>query len=273
MTGNKNNVNSKARLIVKDIRDDLNELFEKEKFDAVFHLAAQANVRKSIENPKEDAEINIIGSLNLIDNCVKYSVKKFIFSSTGGAIYSRNAEIPCNEDSEKEPESPYGLAKLTIENYLRIISKISELNCCILRYANVYGPRQDAKGEAGVIAIFIDNAFSEKPLRIFGDGNQTRDFIYVEDVVNANLIVLEKDLKGTFNVGTGEQTSVNEISKCISSLLEKDFTIVYEDEIKGELKHNCLDAGKLRREGWESKIELNEGLKETIEWFENYRNA
>ena len=173
MTGNKKNVNSKAKLIVKDIRDDLNNLFSEGKFDYVYHLAAQANVRKSLENPVEDAKINIIGSLNLIDNCVKYNVKKFIFSSTGGAIYSKTARVPCNEESEIKPESPYGLAKWTVENYLRIMKDTKKLNYCILRYSNVYGPRQDAKGEAGVVSIFIDKLLKNEQLVVFGDGEQT----------------------------------------------------------------------------------------------------
>ncbi|MDO8563531.1 MAG: NAD-dependent epimerase/dehydratase family protein [Nanoarchaeota archaeon] len=267
MTGNKKNVNSKAKLIVKDIRDDLNGLFSEGKFDYVYHLAAQANVRKSLENPVEDAKINIIGSLNLIDNCVKYDVKKFIFSSTGGAIYSKTARVPCNEESEIKPESPYGLAKWTVENYLRIMKDTKKLNYCILRYSNVYGPRQDAKGEAGVVSIFIDKLIKNEDLVVFGDGEQTRDFVFVKDVVNANLLAMKNNLEGVFNVGTEKEISVNELAKMLLKLTNKKVKVIHGPAIKGELLRNALNAGKLAGKGWKADYKLENGLKETVEWF------
>lgn len=267
MTGSKKNVNSKARLIVRDIRVDLNDLFSEWNFDYVYHLAAQANVRKSLENPVEDAKMNIIGSLNIIDNCIKHGVKKIIFSSTGGAIYSKDAKVPCNEESDIKPESPYGLAKWTVENYLRIMRDTKGLNYCILRYSNVYGPRQDAKGEAGVVSIFIDKLIKNEDLVIFGDGKQTRDFVFVKDVVNANLLAMRKDLQGVFNVGTGKEISVNELAEMLLKITSKKVNVIHGPAIKGELLRNALNAGKLAGKGWKLDYKLEKGLKETVEWF------
>ncbi len=269
-TGREENVNSSARFFSKDIREDLSELFDKERFDYVFHLAAQVNLRKSFEDMKEDAEINIIGSLNVIANCVKYGVKKIISSSTGGAIYSAKAEIPCSEESEINPESPYGLTKWTIENYLRINKEKTGLDYVCLRYANVFGPRQNAKGEAGVISIFIDNLLSGKELTIFGDGKQTRDFIFVKDVVEAN--ILSFNLSGTFNVSTGKETGVLEIAEKIKKIVGKNTEIVHKKEIKGELLRSCLSWQKIGKLGWAPKYSLDAGLQETADWFTLYNS-
>ncbi len=265
-TGNRKNVNKKAEFFEKDIREDLSDIFNKG-FDYVFHLAAQVNVRKSLENPVKDAETNIIGSLNVLDNCVKFKVRKFIFSSTGGAIYSPNAKLPCKEDSEKEPLSPYGVAKFTVENYLRIFKNVFGLNYACLRYSNVYGPRQDAKGEAGVISIFISRAINNEDLIIFGDGEQTRDFIYVKDVVDANIKAM--NLEGTYNVATMKETMISELAKEIIKLVGSDSKIVYGNEIKGELKRNVLSYARLKNKGWTPKYNLDNGLRETVEWFKN----
>ncbi len=268
-SGNKENVNPSAKLVVGSIDDNLNELFEKEKFEYVFHLAAQINVRKSLESPLEDAKTNIIGGLNVIENCAKYGVKKIIFSSTGGAIYSPDAEIPCNEKSKTEPLSPYGLAKWATENYLRIMKNIKGLDYAALRYSNVYGPRQNAKGEAGVVAIFINNILESKGLKIFGDGEQTRDFVYVKDVARANVLAL--NLSGVYNVASETETSVNELCEMIKKLMESDVGVEHTEAVKGELMRSCLSAEKLKGEGWDNGHGLEEGLKETIEWFGNCR--
>jgi UDP-glucose 4-epimerase len=265
-TGKRENVNSKAHFIVKDIRDDLSEVFEKG-FDCVFHFAAQMNVRKSLENPKEDADINIVGSLNIVENCVKVGVKKIIFSSTGGAIYSSDAALPCKEDSKVEPLSPYGLAKFTIENYLRIVKENKGLNFVALRFANVYGPRQNAKGEAGVISIFSDQALNGKSMVIFGDGEQTRDFVFVDDVVRASLKAM--DLSGVFNVSTGIEVSINNIALKVKEVMGANVEIKRTDAISGELLRSCLSFDKLSCEGWSPKVDLSEGLKKTVDWFRN----
>ena len=268
-SGNEKFINKRAKFFKRDIKEDLTDIFE-EGFDYVFHLAAQIDLRKSLQNPKEDATINIVGSLNVIENCYKRKIKKIIFSSTGGAIYSSNEQLPCTELSKADPISPYGLAKLTIEKYLNITKEVFGLDYVALRYSNVYGPRQNIKGEAGVISIFIKNVLAGKDLLLNGDGNQTRDFVYVSDVVHANIIAMEK-LSGTYNVSTGKETSINDIANSIKQIMDSDCNIIHKEAIKGELLRSCLDSGKLRKDGWKPNYALDNGLKETIDWFrENY---
>ncbi len=266
-TGSKSNLNPKAVFFEADINSDLTEAFKS--VDHVFHLAAQMNVRKSIKNPMEDAKINIIGSLNVINQCAKNNVKKIIFSSTGGAIYSPKSRLPCNESSIIEPQSPYGLAKFTVENYLRIYKNVYDLDFAALRYANVYGPRQNPYGEAGVVSIFINNSIQGKPMKIFGDGKQTRDFVYVDDVVEATLSAIK--LSGIYNVSTNKETTVNHIAGTIKSL-SGGGEIKHDEEIKGELRRSCLDNSKLLKTGWKPKTGLDEGLKKTFEWFKTNKD-
>lgn len=266
-SGKRENVNKKAVFIEGDIRDDLSGLFEKEKFDYVFHLAAQINVRESLKNSRKDAEINILGSLNLMENCARYGVKKFIFSSSGGAIYSSDAELPCSEGAEVKPESPYGVAKLAVENYLRIAKKTKGLDYVSLRYSNVYGQRQNSEGEAGVVAIFISKILNGENLKVFGDGEQTRDFVFVGDVVNANLMALGRDLSGEFNVSTGKETSVNNIIELLKEISGRDFGVEHVECIKGELRRSCLSSEKLEGFGWNAETDLENGLRKTFESF------
>jgi len=207
-TGLKENVNPKAKFIKISINSDLNDVFEKEKPEFVFHLAAQANLRKSFENPAMDAKINVGGSLNIIDCCVRYNVKKIIFSSTA-ALYSPNSDIPCTEKDEAAPVSPYGLTKLTVEKYLKIMKDYHGLDYAALRYGNVFGPKQNPLGEAGVVCIFMDKMSKGQDLVINGDGNQTRDFIFVEGVVDANIKAMDKDINGIFNVSSEKEFSIN----------------------------------------------------------------
>ncbi len=264
-SGKIENVNKKAIFVKASVNDDLTGLFEREKFDYVFHLAAQINVRTSIKEPREDACVNILGTLNILNNCAKYGVKKIIFSSTGGAIYGDNVKIPTSETEEQNPASPYGIAKLTIEKYLKFYKDIYGLDYAVLRYSNVYGPRQNFKGEAGVVAIFIDKILKNEPLIINGSGEQTRDYVFVKDVADANILALE--LSGTFNVSTGKETNVNEISMKIKELMNSSLNEVHGIEIKGEIMRSCLDARKLIKEGWMPKYDLERGLMETVGWF------
>ncbi len=265
-TGNKKNLNNKAKFCETDIRDEkISEIFEKEEPDYVFHLAAQMNVRESIKNPIEDADINISGTLNILNCCVKYDVKKIIFSSTGGAIYGDDCKIPTPETEKKVPMSPYGIAKLSIEKYLNFYKNVQGLDSVSLRYSNVYGPRQNSKGEAGVVAIFIKKILSGGTPIINGSGNQTRDYIYVKDVVKANILAL--NLSGIFNVGTGKETSVNEIFRKIVDGMNSDVKELYGPIIKGEQMRSCLDATKLINSGWQLDYGLEKGLKETIDYF------
>ena len=268
LTGNRDNLNEKSKFYGVDIRDKkISEIFEKEKPDYVFHLAAQTNVRESIKNPIEDCEVNILGTLNVLNCCVKYGVRKMIFSSTGGAIYGDNCKIPTPETEKEEPISPYGISKLSVEKYLEFYQHIYDLDYVALRYSNVYGPRQNSKGEAGVVAIFVNDILSNKQPVINGSGNQTRDYVYVKDVAEANFLAL--NFSGIFNVGTGKETSVNNIFKKIKKIMDVDIKEIHGPEIKGEQMRSCLDSDKLLRKGWSVEYGLDKGLKETIGYFKN----
>jgi UDP-glucose 4-epimerase len=268
-SGSKNNINKQALFINRDITQPINDIFD-QKFDCVMHMAAQIDLRKSIKNPHEDATINILGTLNILEEVRRTKVKKFIFASTGGAIYSPEAKLPCTEFSKLDPQSPYGMAKYTIENYLKLYSKLYGLNYTSLRFANVYGPRQNSKGEAGVISIFIEKALNNESLTIFGDGNQTRDFIFVKDVVKACILSFEKDLQGVFNVSTNVETSVNRIVTLLKKYLRNDITINNADKILGELSRSCLSFNALKYSAhWEPEYDLESGIKETVEYFKN----
>lgn len=270
VTGKQSNVNKSSNFELCDIRSsDLNKVFDNYHFDYVFHLAAQINLRHSIKDPVEDASNNIMGSLNVIDNCIRTKVKRIIFSSTGGAIYSPINELPCTEESLAKPESPYGLTKLTVENYLNIFSKIHALRSTILRYSNVFGPRQNAKGEAGVISIFIERALHNDDLIIFGDGNQTRDFVYVDDVVQANILALDSELDGVYNVSSNIQYSVNEVAHKIIDEIPTSSKIIHAESIAGEMTHTQLSADKIIKAGWKPKWDMDKGINATTNYFKD----
>ena len=195
-SGKKENLNRKAKFYKLDICDPkIAKVFKKEKFDAVFHLAAQISAAHSMTHPLFDAKVNVLGTINLIENAFKYGVKKFIYTSSGGVLYGNAKKLPTPENSSLNPICPYGVSKLTAENYLRYYHKNFNLDFIGLRYGNVYGPRQDGKGEAGVVAIFIENFLAKKPCIVYGDGNQTRDYVYVKDVAKANVMFLKSDSK------------------------------------------------------------------------------
>lgn len=266
-TGSKDNLNPKAKFYEVDIRDEeLEKVFAKEKPDYVMHFAAQINVNKSVGDPIFDADVNIIGSLNLFDNCVDYQVKYLLFSSTGGALYGEAEEIPTTEKAPCIPMSPYGIAKLSVENYLRFYREQFGLMSGVARYANVYGPRQDASGEAGVINIFTKKIINKETVMIHGDGHQTRDFIHVSDVVAANFELFKKQVIGSFNVSTGRQTTVNEIYSLIRSHFEAKENFKNVDVFSGP-RVSCLSNKKLKRHiDWEPKVEIAEGIEETVKW-------
>ena len=278
-TGRKENLNLKARFYNLDIRDSkISDVFEKEKPQIVFHLAAHISLRESIKDPINDAQINIIGSLNLIQSFINFIKKsnrsfsdfKFIFSSTGGAIYGNTEMIPTSEDYNPRPTSPYGIAKFAIEKYLYSYKEQYNLPYIALRYANVYGPRQDCYGEAGVVAIFCNKILNKEKVVIHNDGEQTRDFVFVKDIVNANLLALEGDKLGVFNVGSGQETTINTIFNKIGELIGLEFDKEYRKlELKEQLRA-CLDNKKAKEGlGWFPKYNLNEGLKKTVEYFKN----
>jgi UDP-glucose 4-epimerase len=275
-TGKKENLNPRAKFYKVDICDSkISQIFKKEKPQIIFHYAAQIDVRKSVEDPIEDAKINILGSLNIIQNFIRENscsnsrkFAKVIFASTGGAIYGDADIIPTPETYPELPLSPYGIAKLTIEKYLNYYYKIFDLPFVSLRLANIYGPRQNSKGEAGVIAIFCDKMLSEKQPIINGDGKQTRDFVFVDDVVKANILALKKDKVGIFNIGTAKETNINTIFRKLKELTGSNCKEIHGPALLGEQKRSCLDYSKTKKElGWQPKYSLDEGLKKTVEWF------
>jgi UDP-glucose 4-epimerase len=258
--GKKENINSKAKFIQGSVNDDLNKIVGNIGIEYVFLLAAQISVRESIKNPVKDAEINILGGLNLIRYCVNHKVKKIIFSSSA-AVYSIDAELPVKEDSKVSPLSPYGLAKLTIENYLELTKESQGLDYVVLRYSNVYGPRQDPKGEAGVISIFVDAIKNDNKIFINGDGKQTRDFIFVKDVVKANLIAMEK-LSGLYNVSSNREISLLDLIRVLEKISNKKAKIEYKGAIKGELRNSRLSNEKIRSAcGWKPEVSFEDGLR------------
>jgi len=233
----------------------------------VFHLAAQIDVRKSVADPVADAQINILGSLNILENARRHNVKKIVFTSTGGAIYGDADVVPTPETYREFPLSPYGIAKLSIEKYLNYYGAVFGLHYVIVRLANVYGPRQNSKGEAGVVAIFCDKMLAGQPPVINGSGRQTRDFVYVGDVVAAEMAALRAKKNGFYNIGTGKETNINEIFKQLNKLLDSNFKTTYAPAKPGEQKRSCLDNTKAKNElGWQPEHSVEDGLKKTIEW-------
>lgn len=272
-TGMKDNLNAKAKFYELDVRDDeLADVFKKEKPDFVFHFAAQMSVNQSVADPVFDADVNILGSLNVLENCVKYKVKKIMFSSTGGALYGEAEQIPTPEEYPCAPVSPYGIAKMSVENYLRFYFNQFRLKYGIMRYANVYGPRQNGQGEAGVIAIFIEKMLKGEQPVIHGDGHQTRDFVFVEDVVRANMLVFESEAVDTYNVGWGRQTTMNEIFQLIKREFNSSLEEKHQDIFSGQ-RVSCLSSEKLHNDlNWVPEVTMEEGIKETVEWFKKRRD-
>jgi len=267
-TGKKENLNKDALFYNIDIcAPELRGVFVEESIEMVYHLAAQISVRKSVEDPIFDAKANILGSLNLLENCRNFGVKKIIFASTGGALYGDTDVIPTPEEHICAPMSPYGVAKLCIENYLNYYNKVFKLSNTILRFANIYGPRQDPLGEAGVVAIFCNKFLAGEQPIISGNGEQTRDYVYVKDAVKA--FALAQDLDGTYNVAMEKEISVNDIFDKLKDNYNSDKERIYGDARPGEQMRSCLRAEKIRKLGWEPSYNIDSGLKETAEWFSN----
>lgn len=264
--GKKEYISSKAEFIELDIRDrQVEKVLTDFSPEVVYHLAAQKNVRTSLENPRLDAEINILGSLNVLQGAIKASAKKFIFVSSCG-IYGDAQNFPTNELSSEKPLSPYILNKLVFERYLKIIAE-GKIQWAATRLANVYGPRQDPYGEAGVISIFISNAIFNKPVYIFGDGLQTRDFIYVADVVDALIALLNKG-NDIYNVGTGKETSIAGLLSMIKNISGETLKVENKEAIVGEVRRSALDSRKINEAiYWQPKFDLAKGLEFTYKWF------
>lgn len=235
--------------------------------EIVDHHAAQIDVRKSVTDPVFDARVNVLGSIGLLQACVKHGVRKVVYASTGGALYGEGRTLPAPEDHPVNPEAPYGASKHTVEHYLYIWKLLHGLDYTVLRYPNVYGPRQNPHGEAGVNAIFIGLMLEGKRPRIFGDGNAVRDYLYVDDVVAANVIALDKGSGEMLNIGTGVGTSVNDIVRELKSILGFAEDAIYEAPRPGEIQRIYLDAARAKQVlGWTPSVSFREGLERTVAW-------
>lgn len=269
ITGRQELVNPQAKFVKMDIRDPaVSELFAAEKFDVVNHHAAQMDVRKSVADPAFDADVNVLGTLNLLENAVKYGVKKVMFASTGGAIYGEQDYFPADENHPQRPLSPYGITKLTTEKYLHFYNHVHGLNYFITRYANVYGPRQNPHGEAGVVAIFCSKLLAgEQPL-INGDGKQTRDYVYIDDVVRANVGGLHYEGSDVVNVGTGVETDVNQLYRALRDELSPEVPEKHGPAMPGEQLRSVIAYGKAeKRLSWKPTMDVETGLRQTARWF------
>jgi UDP-glucose 4-epimerase len=272
-SGRRKNVPDGARFYEMDIRSGCDGVFEDFAPQALCHQAAQMDVRRSVLEPDFDAEVNVIGTVRLLQNCVKHDVVKVVFASTGGAIYGEQESFPAAEDHPQYPVSPYGVSKLAGERYLHFYNAQYGLSYAALRYANVYGPRQDPHGEAGVVAIFCGNLVGGRPSTINGTGEQTRDYVYVGDVAWANVLALEKDLPpGAYNVGTAVETSVNRLYKILLEASGKDLPPKRGPAKPGEQARSCVDPKLARRVmGWSPEVDLTKGLNQTLHFFGTLR--
>ncbi len=272
-TGFERNINPKAKFIKKDIGDkSLSELFEKEKFDVVNHHAAQMDVRRSVADPAFDANTNILGTINLLQNCIKTGVKKFMFASTGGAVYGEQSYYPADEQHPTSPLSPYGISKLAVEKYLYFYGAQYKLNYTILRYANIYGPRQNPFGEAGVVAIFSSKMLKGEQPVINGTGKQTRDYVFVGDVVKANLLGLKDKNTDIYNIGTGIETDVNQLFNTLNNIIGKNMEEKHGPAAPGEQMRSVISSQKIfNKFGWKPSTTIAEGLEKTVEFFKSFK--
>ena len=269
-TGRASNLNPAAKFYQVDIRSpQLREVFEAEKPDYVSHHAAQMDVRRSVTQPIFDADINILGSINVMETAKDFNVKRFIYISTGGAVYGEPESLPCDESHPINPICQYGASKHTVEHYLYMYHVNYGLKYTVLRYPNVFGPRQDPHGEAGVVAIFTGKMLAGEAVMINGDGNQTRDFVYVGDCARANHLALTVDHEpGIYNLGWGRPTSINEICLVLVNITGYNLPIEHGVAKVGETRHIYLDASKIKKDlGWEPTITLEQGLEKTVDYF------
>ncbi|MBV9454971.1 MAG: SDR family oxidoreductase [Rubrobacter sp.] len=272
-SGERENIPADARFYEADIRSGCTWVFEEFKPEALSHQAAQMDVRRSVREPYFDADVNVLGSIRLLENCVRHQgVGKVVFASTGGAIYGEQKEFPATEDHPQYPSSPYGVSKLAVERYLHFYRLQYGLPYLALRYANVYGPRQDPHGEAGVVAIFAGNLAANRSSTINGTGEQTRDYVYVEDVVRANVLALENESpSGAYNVGTGIETSVNQLYELLRTMSGRELPPRYGPAKPGEQARSSIDpACAARILGWRPEVKLVAGLENTLRFFGSF---
>lgn len=276
--GKREQVPAAARLVVADVRSaEAHELAGSGDFDVLNHQAAQIDVRVSVDDPATDAAINLVGFANMLAGAAAGGISRVILASSGGVVYGDPAVIPTPEPTANLPISPYGVSKLASEHYLRVLGTLGGFEGVALRYSNVYGPRQDPKSEAGVVSIFVSRVLAGKPLTIFGDGEQTRDYVYVGDVARASVLAsqLESVHRGdrldvpAYNIGTGTETTVNQLARAVMAALGREVPVEHAPERAGELLRSCLDNGKADRElGWQPQVEFDAGLTSLANWFE-----
>lgn len=268
-TGFERNLNRKALFFKKDLCDaNLEEVFQEFKPDVIDHHAAQTSVVKSVREPAYDATVNIMGSLNLIQQAVKHGVRKFVYACTGGALYGEPHYLPADEKHPVNPTSPYGLSKFFAEHYLSYYGEENGLDWVSLRYANVYGPRQNPKGEAGVVAIFALQMIRNKPCTIFGKGDKTRDYVHVSDIVKLNLMAIDRPGRTFYNAGSGLETTDREMFDTLAGILKYKKEPVFEAVRKGEVYRICLDSSKVAKDlGWKAGVSLKDGLERTVDYY------
>ena len=265
-TGKRENVPKAAKFYEADIRSGCADVFSDFEPQALCHQAAQMDVRRSVREPDFDAEVNILGTVRLLQNCTEYGVKKVVFASTGGAVYGEQQEFPAPEGHPLYPVSPYGVSKLAGERYMHYYNVEFGIPYVALRYANVYGPRQDPHGEAGVVAIFCGNLAKGRTSTINGAGKQTRDYVYVEDVARANLLALENEVpSGAYNIGTGVETSVNRLYDLLLEISARDLPPQHGPSKPGEQLRSCVDPTLARRTfDWYQQTDIRAGLEKTL---------
>ncbi|ANX12087.1 UDP-glucose 4-epimerase [Fictibacillus arsenicus] len=273
VTGTVQNLHPRAVFHHEDICSlNVRKIIYHEKPDIVFHLAAQADVERSIKEPNYDANVNINGTINILQACRDSKVKKIIFASTS-AVYGNLQKDLISENDLSVPTSYYGLSKLTAELYIRLFYEVYHLPYTILRYGNVYGPRQKPKGEGGVVSVFLEQIRKGLPLNIHGDGKQTRDFVYVKDIVRANLAAIDKGNQQTINVSTSERTTIKSLIKIFSQIHTKKIETIYVQARKGDIKHSCLNNRKAYTLlNWEPKMNIQEALEETYKYYMKSNN-
>lgn len=275
--GSMKNVNPRARFYEGDVRDRdfVERVFREEKPEAVNHHAAQMDVRRGVREPVFDASVNILGSINLLDACVAHKVRRVVYISTAGAAYGEPKEMPVTEDCPINPITPYGISKHTVEHYLFTYRVLYELPYVVLRYGNVYGPRQSSKGEAGVFAIFCEQMLAGVRPVIYGDGSKLRDYVYIEDVARANVLALERGTGEMFNIANGTPTKDYDVFRMVREGLElKGVEPDYVPKRPGEIDRIYLDISKARLLlEWEPKVSLEEGSRRTVRYFREVASA
>lgn len=281
-SGKRENLSPEVEFLEADIGSpEVRELFRQVGFDVVCHHAAQIDVRVSVADPRKDARINIDGLLNLLEGARETGTRRVVYVSSGGVVYGEPEQRPTPETAPKLPLSPYGVTKLSGEHYLHYYHRVHGMEYVALRYSNVFGPRQDPHGEAGVVAIFCKRLLAGQGLTVFGDGEQTRDYVFVRDVVSANLRAAEMDVPAAadsldavgFNVGTGQGTSVNRLAEILEEISGNAPERTYAEERKGELRHSTLDISKFGEAGWQPAYSLEEGLRETYAYIASREGA